>query len=400
MGEGAVGSHAGFLKARPSRDEEGHMTRFGMLSTYPPTRCGLATFTRSLEAALEARGDTAVIVRSLEDASTDRGARTIRGHSPAAELIAGDPASMRRAVAALDSCDAAIVQHEYGIYGGPDGDEVVTVLRRLEVPAIVVLHTVLPSPSAHQRTVLEDVCASASSVVVMTQNARSVLLATYRVAPSKVVVIPHGVATVHTPDATAPRMPRKRLLTWGLISRGKGLEWAIRAMGLLRDFDVEYVIAGQTHPKVRAAEGEVYREHLRALVAELGLADRVVFDDRYLDARELGRLVGTADVVVLPYESTEQATSGVLAEAVAAGLPVVATGFPHAVELLSGGAGLIARHADPDSIAAGVRTILDSDDIVQRMRRTAAQGTTSPAWPAVADQYRRLAHAALARRAA
>ncbi|WP_243073577.1 glycosyltransferase [Microbacterium sp. SS28] len=375
------------------------MTRYGMLSTYPPTKCGLATFTQSLERALTERGgDTAVIVRALDGPLGLAAGR--RSEIADAELIPGDAASMRRAAAALDGCDVAIVQHEYGIYGGRDGDEVVTLLGMLGVPVIVVLHTVLPAPSPHQRTVLEDVCARAQSVVVMTRSARDVLLATYRVAPDKVVVIPHGVAALHTPGGVRSHAAKRRVLTWGLISRGKGIEWGIRAMDRLRHLDVEYVVAGQTHPKVRAAEGEAYREHLGAVIRELGLEHRVALDGRYLDASELDGLVGTADVVLLPYESTEQATSGVLAEAVAAGIPVVATDFPHARELLSGGAGIIAAHGDPASIAEAVGTILESDAAAQRMRRAAARDASGSSWPVVADGYRRLVKSAMSTRAA
>ncbi|QIG40195.1 glycosyltransferase [Microbacterium sp. 4R-513] len=377
------------------------MTRFGILSTYPPTRCGLANFTHALEAALTESGhDTVAIVRAL-DAPLDRRDALTQGTSrPVAELIAGDAGSIRRAAAALDTTDVAIVQHEYGIYGGRDGDEVIHLLETLEVPVIVVLHTVLPAPSTHQRIVLERVCASAASVVVMTQNAREVLLANYRVSRGKIAVIPHGVAARQAPDPTHARPGRRRILTWGLISRGKGLEWGVRAMDELRDLDVEYVIAGQTHPKVRALQGEEYRRHLESLIRELNLEGVVSLDDRYLDRRELDALVATADAVLLPYESTEQATSGVLAEAVAAGIPVVATGFPHAVELLSGGAGLIAGHGDPASMARGLRSILEADDAERRVREAAASRVSPATWPVVAERYRHLARSAMAQRAA
>ncbi len=376
------------------------MTRFGILSTYPPTKCGLATFAHALETALARGGrDDVVIVRSL-DGPICAGDTLFRGRMPRAELIAGDRRSMRGAAAALDACDVAIIQHEYGIYGGPDGEEVLDLLAMLATPVIAVLHTVLPSPSAHQRAVLERVCAEAASVVVMTHDAREVLTSRHRVEPGKVVVIPHGVAARHMPGAAAVRSARRRILTWGLISRGKGIEWGIRAIAELRDLDVEYVVAGQTHPKVRAAEGEAYREHLSRVIRELGLESVVTLDDRYLDDRELDELVATADAVLLPYESSEQATSGVLAEAIAAGLPVVATGFPHAVELLSGGAGIIAAHADPVSMAQALSTILEADDEARREREAAASRTAPMTWSAAADSFRLLARSAMAERAA
>jgi glycosyltransferase involved in cell wall biosynthesis len=170
-------------------------------------------------------------------------------------------------------------------------------------------------------------------------------------------------------------------------------------MAELRDLDVEYVIAGQTHPKVLEHEGERYRDHLRAVIAELDLDARVTLDDRYLDSRQLDALVSTADVVVLPYESREQATSGVLAEAVGAGIPVVATRFPHSVELLRDGAGIIVDHADPSAIADAVRTIL-ARHRAGALREAHAADSRLSAWPVVAESYRRLAETISAVRAA
>ena len=378
------------------------MTRYGFLSTYPPTRCGLATFTEALAGALAGHGTRdATIVRVL-DSPDDRPDPTVVGRIPTTrELFAGDPVSLRASVHALEECDVAIVQHEYGIYGGHDGDEVVTLLRMLGTPTIVVLHTVLAVPTRHQREVLESVCESAAAVVVMTENARDILMRTYRVRPMKVHVIPHGVPVQHA--TSAPRHnSTKRVLTWGLISPGKGLEWGIRAISELAELGspVEYVIAGQTHPKVLAREGERYREALQRLITGLGLDDTVTMDDRYLDASQLADLVTTADVVLLPYDSRDQATSGVLVEAIAAGVPVVSTGFPHAVELLSGGAGLIARHGDPESMAAAIRTIVGTEETARQMHEAALRDAHDSSWPVVGERYRELADRIAAARAA
>lgn len=382
------------------------MTQFGFLSTYPPTRCGLATFTEALAGGLAATGARdSTVVRVLDEPDERRFPHVV-GRVPAiSQLVAGDRASMRGAIRALDATDVAIVQHEYGIYGGRDGDEIVGLLQALDTPAIVVLHTVLTLPSPHQRSVLEAVCALATVVVVMTENARDILLRSYRVNADDVRVIPHGVPVHHVVTTSSRRTassPGKRVVTWGLISAGKGLEWGIRAIAELSDVTprVEYVIAGQTHPKVLAHEGERYRESLTRLIDDLGLSDAVSLDDRYLDARQLAELVSTADVVLLPYDSRDQATSGVLVEAIAAGVPVVATGFPHAVELLAGGAGLIALHEDPHSMAAGIRTIVETEDTQQRMHEAALRDTHATTWPEVAEQYRALARGIAAARAA
>jgi len=367
------------------------MTHFGFVSTYPPTRCGLATFTAALAAELCAgNGDTATVVRVIDG---PRRARWIPSErSPVSvELLPGRPETIDAAVAVLDRCDVAIVQHEYGIYGGPDGDEVISLLEALSVPVIVVLHTVLAAPTASQREVLRAVCAASACVVVMSDNAVAILRSVYRVDESKVSMIPHGVPAQRSRPAH-DEANAKRILTWGLISAGKGLEWGIRAVDLLRErrIPVEYVISGQTHPKVLEYEGERYRRRLEGLVAELGLQDVVTLDDRYLDAPQLAELVDSADAVLLPYLSEEQATSGVLAEAVAAGIPVVATRFPHAVELLSDGAGLLVDHADAQSMAEALGSILTSDQTGSAMRDAALRRSPVATWPVVAERYRRL----------
>jgi glycosyltransferase involved in cell wall biosynthesis len=371
------------------------VTRYGFVSTYPPTRCGLATFTEALADALVRPRDQAVVVRVLDAPETQP--EPVGRLPVSAHLVAGDAGSVAAAVVALDRCDVAIVQHEYGIYGGRDGEEVLAVLRRLSTPVVAVLHTVLVSPSPHQRDVLTAVCALADAVVVMTGNARERLLTTYGVGAAAIRVIPHGVATPARRTAQHHH-DRKRIVTWGLIGPGKGVEWAIRALPLLRDLRpaIEYVVAGQTHPKVLARSGEAYRGMLAGLVAELGLSGSVRLDGRYLDPPQLRTLVGSADVVLLPYDSREQATSGVLAEAVAAGLPVVATRFPHAIELLADGSGVLVEQGDAASIAAGLRTVLTGsgrEDAVPR-------GGVLTSWAAAAAAYRALVHDLAAARAA
>jgi glycosyltransferase involved in cell wall biosynthesis len=237
----------------------------------------------------------------------------------------------------------------------------------------------------------------------------------YAVNLAKVHVIPHGVTEWATePSRSADRNTdrgansgdgtgaKKRILTWGLISPGKGIEWGIRAVAELRaqGVDVEYVVAGQTHPKVLARDGESYRELLAALIDELGVAGAVTLDDTYRDLDELGRLVRTADVVLLPYDSREQVTSGVLSEAVAAGLPVVATGFPHAIELLGRGAGIIALHENPRSMAEALRTILTTRELAETMHNAALQNAGETSWSSVAARYRAVAETLVASQAA
>jgi glycosyltransferase involved in cell wall biosynthesis len=374
------------------------MVRFGFVSTYPPTLCGLATFTSALAAELVPTGQRQV-VRLVESA------QPVLTRDAVHQLQAGDPTGPVVAAAVLAGTDVVILQHEYGVYGGKDGDEVLALLRALTVPTIVVLHTVLTSPTPNQRRVLEEVAALADALVTMTGTARERLADGYHVDMAKVSVIPHGAPTPLPVLAPSFRTGRSTVLTWGLIGPGKGIEWGIEAMSMLPglvhlDPAPQYLVAGQTHPKVLQHEGDVYRERLQRRVDELGVGDAVTFDSRYRSAIELAQLVDSADIVLLPYDSTEQVTSGVLIEAVAALKPVIATRFPHAVELLSGGAGMLVPHRDPAAIAEALGTLLTHRELGRDMTAAATASAADLLWPAVAARYRDIAERLVAARLA
>ncbi len=189
------------------------------------------------------------------------------------------------------------------------------------------------------------------------------------------------------------------MLTWGLIGPGKGIQHVIDALAELKDLDPApiYVIAGQTHPKVLAYEGDVYRQSLIRRVAEKGVGQMVHFDNSYRNLSSLGELIGEADVVILPYDSRDQATSGVLVDAVAAGRPVISTAFPHAVELLGTGAGLIVAHEDPRAMGEAIRRVVTDARLAADMAAEARRIAPGLSWDAVARQYRSLASRVLAR---
>ncbi|HVQ93364.1 MAG TPA: glycosyltransferase [Mycobacteriales bacterium] len=363
-------------------------TTVAVLSTYPPTQCGLATFTAALVAHLRATGGTVGVVRLVdrpEPVSAPEVVHHLRTDSA--------PAGAAAAAAAMNEFDVAIIQHEYGIYGGQDGEQVLAVLAALRVPAIVVLHTVLVTPTPHQRAIIEAVAGTGSTLVTMTRTAQQRLLHGYPVDPAKVLVIPHGATENRTPHGPAARGRRPLVLTWGLLGPGKGIEWAIEAMAHLQDLapGPRYLVAGQTHPRVLERDGEAYRNRLTTRVAALDLGHAVDFDARYLHSDPLQRMVRQADVIVLPYDSQEQVTSGVLIEAVSAGKPVVSTGFPHAVELLAGGAGLVVPREDPEALARALRRVLTEPGLAGRMSGEARRLAPQLLWPAVADRYRTVA---------
>ena len=357
---------------------------YGFLSSAPPTSCGLATFTASLAKEFERTGNIVSLVRVL-----DREEVWAPSKIPIiGQLVAADRGTVAPATAALNRCGVVIVQHEYGLYGGPDGEDVLRVLHGLKVPTIAILHTVLSNPMQHQREVLNEVIKSVDVIVVMTVSAQEKLRECFVVGSTPVQVIPHGAEVVASHRRPTSSL-RPTLLTWGLLGPGKGIEWALEAMGGLRDLAPvpNYVIAGRTHPKVLAREGERYRQGLVQKADDLGISDMVSFDNSYRDRLSLLTLIENADVVVLPYDSKDQATSGVLVEAIAAGRPVVATSFPHAKELLDSGAGLIVNPRDPLAIASAVREIISNPQLAEEMSREARRLSATLSWESVARQY-------------
>ncbi|MEV0127351.1 glycosyltransferase [Dactylosporangium sp. NPDC050688] len=363
-------------------------TSFGLLSTYPPTQCGVGAFAGSLSAALsEAAGVDAVGVVRVVDSPTFTDRPEVIAH-----LRAGAAGSSEVAATALDRHGVVIVNHEYDLFDGADGEGVLDVLHRLRSPMIAVLHAVPRSPSQHRRWILETVASLAGAVVVTTEPARTRLLETYQVEQAKVHVIPRG-ALAQPAIRTVSSSGEPLVLTWGLLRPGMGVEWAIAGMREVRHLAVRprYVISGQTHPKVLAAEGETYRLGLYKKVRAFGVADLVRFERSYAEPQALARLVDRADVVLLPYDTTDQVASGVLHEAVAAGKPVIATPFPHARDLLGTGAGLLVPHRDAAAVGAALKRLLTDADLVAGMRAEALRRTAGTTWDAVAARYIALA---------
>ena len=356
---------------------------FGILSSYPPTACGLATFTAALASGIAARGAQVGVVRVI-----DTPGMTTQDDRVAGELVNGSPRSVAATSELLNQFDVAVVQHEYGLYGGIDGDEVIEILGGLDVPSIVIAHTILADPTPHQRSVLNEVAALADHVVVMTEAARKRLCDGFDVDPAKLATIAHGAA-IPARRVVPEHAGRPVLLTWGLIGPGKGIERAIDAMRTLHNLPMRprYLVAGQTHPKVLAAHGESYRRDRMEQAGRHGISSSVTFDADYRDVQSLTALIQSSKVVVLPYDSKDQVTSGVLVDAIAAGRPVVATAFPHAVELLSSGAGIVVDHDDPDAMALALRRILTRPELAANMAAEASRLAPSLGWPVIAGEY-------------
>jgi glycosyltransferase involved in cell wall biosynthesis len=357
---------------------------FGVLSTYPSTQCGIATFTEALTLHLERLGAEVGVVRMVDEPQ-------VQAPPVVGQWLTGDRHAASDAARALDEYDIALIQHEYGIFGGPDGEHLLDLVELLHVPVVSVLHTVLTDPTPNQHRILASLCDASSALVTMTETARGRLISGWGIHPSRVTVITHGAEDNRAdPLDNRPTLGlRPTVLTWGLLGEGKGIEWAVQAFAQLRDVRPVplYRIVGQTHPRVLERDGEAYRNRLVSLTQDLNLTSMVRFDGTYLTGPALRQIVRDADIILLPYDSRDQVTSGVLTEAVAAGKPVISTSFPHAVELLSDGAGLLVPQRDPSAIAAALRRVLTEDGLADRMASTSRKLAVSQLWPAIAASY-------------
>ncbi|TDL03180.1 glycosyltransferase [Mycolicibacterium obuense] len=356
--------------------------RFGVLGTYVPTLCGVARFGAGLANELQALGNDVEIVRIADGYERD---------CEDTELVNGSASSIEACVERLNDNDVAVIQHQYGLYGGSHGDEVLSLIADLDVPSIAVAHDVLENPEPHQRWVMERIAAMTDRIVVMSVCARDRLCRDYGVERRKVVTIPHGGTVFSGPRLKRPSRPT--ILTWGMLAPGKGVEKVIDAMSSLQNVAgrPRYVVVGPTDPREAALHGDAYREACIEQARTNGVADSVSFDPRSYNRASLTALIQSASVVVLPYASTDQVSSAILVEAIASGRPVVATAFPHAVELLSGGAGILVDHDDPHALAAALRQILTQPRLAGAMAAEARQLAPRFAWSTVANAYTSLA---------
>lgn len=361
---------------------------FGILSTYPPTRCGLASYSAALCDGLHANGAEVSVVRVADGLPTEH-PRVVGELTPGSAAAAAD---------LLSHSDVAVIQYDFGIYGGDVGDDdVVDVIGGVRVPSILVAHSVPKNPTRHQRWVLEALARRADHVVVMSDVAKR-QLRVFDVDERKVTTIPHG-ATV--PSGTLmKRGGRPTLLTWGLLRPGKGVERVIDAMVSLRELSGQprYLIAGPTHPRVLAADGEAYRDTSVERAQRIGLGGTVQFDDRYRSMQSLTELMLSAVAVVLPYDSTDQVSSGVLINTLACGRPVVATAFPHAVELLASGAGIVVKHDDPDELQFTLKAVLTQPRLSGSMAAEARRLAPTMSWSIAARSYQAVAQRIIAGR--
>lgn len=369
------------------------------VGTYPPRECGIATFTQDLIRAIDQtfapRITSKVIAMNVNATETHPYSKKVifqidqrkdEDYKDAAALVN-----------AAKDIKAVNVQHEYGIYGGEQGEKLLLFLQNLEKPVFTTLHTVLPQPEVKMREVTQGIIDASTGIIVQTKLAKSMLLESYSVDEKKISVIPHGI---HPVLFTDPKTEKKRMRlkgkavisTFGLLSRGKGIEYVLRSLPpvIEKHPEVVYYLIGQTHPSIRRQEGEKYRDELLQLVEELGISKNVRFFDKYLQLSEILQYLQATDIYVATSLDPNQTVSGTLSYATGSGRAVVTTAFAQAKELVDETTGRLVEFRSPEEYSKALLELLDQPELRSRMQFNAYTKTRHMLWSNVALSYLRL----------
>ncbi len=370
--------------------------KVAFIGTYTPRQCGIATFTNDLLSAVKNEDPSiecwAVAVNDIsggymypEEVHFEINQNTLSDYRLAADFLN------------VNRIELVCLQHEYGIFGGIDGSYILELLTQLRMPLVTTLHTVIMSPTSTQYSILKRITQVSDKVVVMSQKAIDILVHIYGVPKEKIVHIPHGIPDVPFIDPNFYKDQfgvegKKVILTFGLISPGKGIETMIEALPMVvkEHPDVVYIVLGATHPRIKREYGESYRLSLQRKARELGVDDKIVFYNRYVPLTELCEFLGAADIYVTPYANQEQIVSGTLSYALGCGKAIVSTPYWYAVEMLADGRGKIVPFRDPDALAKEIVYLFSNDVERHTMRKKAYTFSREMVWKEVARKYLKL----------
>ncbi|OQA87762.1 MAG: GDP-mannose-dependent alpha-(1-2)-phosphatidylinositol mannosyltransferase [bacterium ADurb.Bin236] len=377
----------------PSGESGLFPNRIAFIGNFLPRRCGIATFTTDLLRAVSeaapgnncfavVMNDTPKGYRYPSEVRFEVNQKNINDYHLAADFLN------------MSQLDFVCLQHEYGIFGGNDGGYIVELLRNLRMPVVTTLHTVLREPTPGQKDVLEKIAEYSDRLVVMSRTAEKILGETYSVPPEKIVMIPHGIPDMPFVDPNYYKDQfgvegKTVLLTFGLISPGKGVEYMIEALPRIvkERPDIVYILLGATHPHILREQGESYRHSLQRLAVDRGVDKHIIFHNRFVELEELCEFLGAADIYVTPYLGREQIVSGTLAYSLGVGKALVSTPYWYAEELLDEGRGRIVPFRDSDAIAEQVLDLLGNDIERHAMRKRAYTFCRGMIWKEVARKY-------------
>lgn len=370
-----------------------NVNRIAFIGNYLPRQCGIATFTTDLceEIALQ-NPEIECIAVAMDDQPSgydypgrvrfELDQEDLNGYQSAADFLN------------LNNVDLVCLQHEFGIFGGNHGSHILTLLRRLHAPIVTTLHTILTHPSPEQRMVMNDLVSLSDRLVVMSQRSVEYLLQIYSVPRDKIDLIPHGIPDVPLADSAQYKANfdlegKQVLLTFGLLSPNKGIEYVIQALPDIVEQhpEVVYLILGATHPQIKREQRETYRHSLQSLAKELGVEQNTVFYDQFVSLDELVEFIGATDIYITPYLNQAQIVSGTLAYTVGAGKAVLSTPYWYAEELLAEGRGRIVPFRDSQAIAQNVIHLLDHEDEFNAIRQRAYRYGRKMVWSKIARQY-------------
>jgi len=362
-----------------------------ILSTYYPRECGIASFSKDLRENLILWGEQVSIF-----AISDKIGLYNYPQEVVFELEEGnrDHYTIAAEFANNSDIDLVFVEHEYGIFGGNDGEYVLDFVQSLKKPFILNTHTVLPEPDFSKRRILAELGQKATAVICMTHRSAELLKKVYNIAHKKIYMVPHGVPEFEPKPSEVTKRAygienRPLVVTFGFLGPGKGIELGIKAISYLKEKypDIIYLVAGETHPNLKKRMGEAYRESLVELIQALGVDDNIKFINKYLSLEELGEILYMADIYLTPYPHRHQAVSGTLSYAIGCGRAIISTPYDYALEVLAKGRGLVASDADPKELASLIDKVLSNPKLKEQLEQKAAKLGKTMTWPQVGKRY-------------
>ncbi len=370
--------------------------KIAYIGTYPPRECGIGTFTMNLyksmvtnneitkepiEGFIVAMNDNELTYDYPEEVKLTIRQDHQRDYLEAVKFIN------------LSGADICVLEHEFGIYGGQNGIYILPLLHRLEIPLIVTLHTILKTPSYNEKAVLQEICKMAHKVVVMSHKAIKFLTSIYNVDKKKIAFIEHGVPDIQFNQEQSKKEfkleNKKILLTFGIISRNKGIETVIKALPKVIEKypEILYMVLGKTHPNVLRHSGEEYRNYLQRLIKSLNLGDNVFFMNEFIIQKELFKYLSASDIYITPYLNEAQITSGTLSYAIGVGSAVISTPYWHASELLADGRGRLFNFNDSNELSTILLELFDHPEVLKDLRKKAYDYGRTITWPMSGGKY-------------